>query len=75
MNKSMEQSPAQEVNSFSGSQKTHRMLRNQNVHYRIHKSPPPVPILGQINAYHAPQPISQSAILILSYYLRLSLPT
>ena len=68
----MEQSPSWEANWFSASQ-IPLILWNPKVQYRIHKCPPPVPILSQINLVCAPHPISWRSILILSSHLRLGL--
>jgi hypothetical protein len=50
----MEQSPSWEANRFSASQKIPRILRNPKVHCRIHKFPPPAPILSKLDPVHTP---------------------
>jgi len=49
----MEQSPSQEANRFSVSQKIPPILRNPKVHRRTHKCPPPVPVPSQVDSVHA----------------------
>ena len=51
---SMVQSPSWEANWFAASQEIPRILWNPKVHYRTHKRPPTVLILGQPNPVHIP---------------------
>jgi len=50
----MVQSPSWAANWFAASQEILRILRNPKVHYRTHKRPPSISILGQPNPVHIP---------------------
>ena len=51
---SMVQSPSWAANWFAASQEIPRISRTPKVHYRTHKRPPPVSILGQSNPVNIP---------------------
>jgi hypothetical protein len=71
----MKLSPSWEAVNCAATQELPSILWNPKVHYRVHKSLPPVPILCQINPNHTiPSHLSRS-ILILSTHLRLDLPS
>ena len=59
----MEHSSSWEANRFADSQEIPCILWNKKVHYCIHKSPPPVPVLRQLNPVHTPT----------SYFLKIHL--
>ena len=70
---SMVQNPSTEANWFAASQEIPRISRNPKVHYRTHKRPSPVSILGQPNPVHIP--ISYLLEIHSNIHLPLGLPS
>jgi hypothetical protein len=69
----MEQIPSREDDGRLAGQEILSLLRNLNVLYHVHKSPPLVSILSQLNAVPILKPSSLKSILILSFHVRLGL--
>ena len=74
---SIVQRPYWAANWFAASQEIPRISRNPKVHYRTHKFPPPVSILGQPSSIQSTysHPTSWTYILLLPTHLRLGLPS
>ena len=72
---SMEQSPSWQANWFSAGQEIPRILFNPKLQYRIHKCPPPVPILSQLDPVNTPTSHFLKIYLNIILHLRLGLPS
>jgi hypothetical protein len=67
--------PSWEAASLPATQEFPNILWNPKFHYHVHKTAPLVPILRQTKPVHATLSYFFKIILILSYHLRLVLPS
>jgi len=70
----MKQNPSSEANSHSASQEIRRLLWNPKVHYRVHNSPPLVPIVNQKNLVQTIPPYFSEIHSNIIFHLFLGLP-
>ena len=71
----MQQSASWEAICSSATQELVCIVRNPKVHYRIHNSPQPIPLPGQINPVHARPFISWRSNLVTHSHPYLGLPS
>jgi hypothetical protein len=71
----MKQSLSCEANRFTASQEIPHILWNSKAHCRIHKCPPSVSILSQLNPVRTPTSNSLKICIIFYSHLQLGLPS
>jgi hypothetical protein len=72
---SIKHSPSWGTDSQSAGQETRRLFWNPDVHYCVHKSPPLIPILIQVNSVHTYNISLRYIRILLSSHLCLCLPS